>query len=90
MISLLSILIAAITAAAAGTLVTVIAWRELANPLLLNDDFMPAVSVGDAVCLIAGARAAGRCWLYRPGPGTAGPPAVAGGLTAFFANVIIL
>lgn len=79
-----------LAAAAVGTLLAVTAWRVLANAFSLNEDFMPAVSVGDAVCLIAGAlppavvasvdRELGRRFL----------PALAGGLVAFIANVIIL
>lgn len=45
---------APLVAAAAGTFVLVVAWRLVANALSLNDDFMPAVSVGDVVCLLAG------------------------------------
>ena len=76
--------------ATAGTLVLVIAWRLLANVLSLNDDFMPAVSIGDAGCLLAGglppllAAAAN-----RPVPPLV-LPAVTGALVAFIVNVIIL
>jgi hypothetical protein len=61
--------------------------REAAS---LNEGFMPAVSVGDAVCRIAGA---------LPGAVVASVdrelrrrvlPALAGGLAAFIANLIIL
>lgn len=77
-----------LAAAAAGTLLAVIAWRILANAL--NEDFMPAISVGDAVCLIAGALPpAVVASVYRE-LGRRALPAVAGGLVAFIANVIIL
>lgn len=33
-------------AAAAGTLLAVIAWRILANVFFLNEDFLPAIRVG--------------------------------------------
>ena len=40
--------------AAIGTFLLVIAWRALANVFALNADFMPAVSIGDGGCFIAG------------------------------------
>jgi hypothetical protein len=79
-----------LAAAAAGTLVAVIAWRVLANALFLNEDFMPAVSVGDAVCLIAGALPAAVAASVERELGRRALPALAGGLAAFIANVIIL
>ncbi|WAH95285.1 hypothetical protein [Arthrobacter sp. MMS18-M83] len=79
-----------LVAAAAGTLVAVIAWRVLANILLLNEDFMPAVSVGDAVCLIAGGLPpAVVAVLDRSLPRKAAP-VLAGALVAFIVNVVIL
>lgn len=77
-------------AAAAGTLVTVIAWRVVANILVLNEDFMPAVSVGDAVCLIAGALPpAIVASVHRSLPRKAAP-VLAGAVVAFIVNVVIL
>jgi len=79
-----------LSAAAAGTLVAVIAWRVLANALSLNEDFMPALSMGDAVCLLAGALPpAVVASVDRDLPRRA-LPALAGGLAAFIANVVIL
>lgn len=74
-----------LTAAAAGTPVAVMAWPVLANALFLNEDFMPAVSVGDAMCLLAGALppASVDRELRRRAL-----PALAGGLAAFIANGI--
>ncbi|GAA5195419.1 hypothetical protein GCM10023346_25310 [Arthrobacter gyeryongensis] len=77
-------------AAAAGTLVAVIAWRVAANILLLNEDFMPAVSVGDAVCLIAGALPPAVVVFVDRDLGRRALPVLTGGLVAFIANVIIL
>ncbi|WP_434612583.1 hypothetical protein [Arthrobacter sp. A5] len=73
-----------------GALLAVILWRLIANALSLNEDFMPAVSVGDVGCLIAGALAPG----VVAAAGRALPhqvlPALAGGLAAIVVNVIIL
>lgn len=63
-----------LAAAAAGTLVAVISWRVLANALLLNEDFMPAISVGDAVVPYRRGPAAGRRCLRRLGTGAPRPP----------------
>ncbi|HEY8701680.1 MAG TPA: hypothetical protein VIM08_12110 [Arthrobacter sp.] len=79
-----------LAAAAAGTLVAVIAWRVLANVMSLNEDFMPAVSVGDAVCLLAGALPPAAVAAVDRELGRRILPALAGGLVAFIVNVIIL
>ncbi|UUL75548.1 hypothetical protein NG819_15295 [Pseudarthrobacter sp. Fe7] len=79
-----------LAAAAGGTLVAVIAWRVLANAMSLNEDFMPTVSVGDAVCLIAGALPPAVVASVDRELGRRALPALAGGLVAFIANVIIL
>jgi hypothetical protein len=79
-----------LAAAAAGTLVAVIAWRVLANALSLNEDFMPAVSVGDAVCLFAGGLPPAVVASVDRELGRRALPALAGALVAFIANVIIL
>lgn len=68
----------------------VIAWRVAANILLLNEDFMPAVSVGDAVCLIAGALPPAVVVFVDRDLGRRALPVLTGGLVAFIANVIIL
>jgi hypothetical protein len=80
-----------LSAAALGALVLIIVWRVVCNLLGLNGDFIPAISVGDAVCLLVGALAplaialggrvsAERRWL----------PALVGGIVAFVVNVVIL
>ena len=76
---------------ALGSLVLIIAWRFVCNQLGLNADPIPAISVGDAVCLFFGALAplavafsgrvpAQRRWI----------PALVGGIAAFVINVVIL
>jgi hypothetical protein len=77
--------------AALGALVLIIAWRFACNQLGLNADPIPAISVGDAACLLFGALAplavafsgrvpAQRRWI----------PALVGGIAAFVINVAIL
>jgi hypothetical protein len=79
-----------VAVAAMATLLAVVAWRLAANALSLNGDFMPAISVGDAVCLLAGGippavlAALDRTLPRKP------LPAIAGALAAFLANVIVL
>ena len=77
--------------AAIGTFLLIIAWRTLANVFAFNADFMPAVSIGDSGCLIAGSLIpylTGR----STGLTTAGlvVPALTGGLVGFIINVVIL
>lgn len=80
-----------LVAAAVLALVLVVVWRALSNLLGLNGDYLPAVSVGDTACLVAGAlgpaviAVAGRV----PDQGR-WVPAVVGGLVGFFVNVVIL
>src|SRR5262249_21457577 len=80
-----------LAAAAVLTFVLIVVWRRISNLLGLNGDYIPAVSVGDTVCLAAGALGpaviavnqhmpALRRWL----------PAIAGGLVGFGVNVVIL
>jgi hypothetical protein len=67
------------------------AWRALANLASLNQDFMPAVSIGDVGCLVAGSAAPyllGRIqsvsrWQRQV-------PVVVGALVGFVVNVVIL
>ena len=77
--------------AAVSAFVLIVLWRWISNLVGLNEDFGPLVSVGDAVCLVAGAlgpaiiAAAGRTpaslrWV----------PPVAGGTVGFVVNVVIL
>lgn len=79
-----------LAAAAVGTLLAVIAWRILANAMSLNEDFMPAVSVADAVCLIAGALPPAVVASVDKELPQRALPALAGGPAAFIANIIIL
>lgn len=77
--------------AATGSCLLIIAWRVLANALALNADFMPAVSIGDSGCLIAGSLipyVVGRS--ARTAAGALVTPAVVGGLVGFVMNVVIL
>jgi hypothetical protein len=80
-----------LAAAAVLTFILIVVWRGISNLLGLNGNYIPAVSVGDTVCLAAGALGpaavavgqrlpALRRWL----------PAVAGGLVGFVVNVLIL
>lgn len=81
----------AATAAAIGSFALLIAWRSVANALSLNADFIPAISVGDCGCLVAGgtipyllARRTpnGKAHLYVP--------AIVGAIVGFVTNVVIL
>jgi len=76
--------------AGAGTLMLVVLWRLGANALGLNDDFLPAVSVGDAGCLIAGGLPPTVVALMNRGLPHRAVPAIAGALAAFVINVVIL
>lgn len=76
--------------AGAGTLVLVVLWRLIANALGLNDDFLPAVSAGDAGCLIAGGLPPAVMAVKNRGLPHRAVPAVAGALAAFVINVVIL
>ncbi len=80
-----------LAAATVVAFILIVVWRAISNLLGLNGDYVPAVSVGDTVCLAAGALgpaavAAGqrlpalRRWL----------PAIIGGLVGFAVNVLIL
>lgn len=76
-----------------GASIAVLGWRLMSNLWGLNDDFMPAVSVGDVVCLAAGGLppalvAAARRRLV-PGGGVVAVVAV-GAVVAFVVNVGIL
>lgn len=76
--------------AAIGAFLLIIAWRTLANFLALNADFMPAVSIGDSGCLIAGSLIP--YIVGRSGAVSASRtlPAVGGALIGFVINVVIL
>lgn len=80
-----------ILASAFGALVLIIAWRALSNLLGLNDDFLPAVSVGDLGCLLFGALAPLAVGSSRVVPARRHwVPAMAGALIGFVVNVVIL
>ena len=78
-------------AAAVGSLLLIVGWRLAANSLHLNQDFVPAVSVADALCLLFGALSpivvATRSRLPTS---SAWIPAVVGGLAGFLINIVIL
>ena len=77
--------------AALGALALVIAWRLACNLLNLNGDFVPAISVGDVICLLVGALAPLAIALWgRVPPDRRWIPALVGGVVAFIVNVVIL
>ena len=47
--------LAALTAAAMASVALIVIWRAISNLAGLNGDYVPAVSAGDTVCLVAGA-----------------------------------
>ncbi|QDG88132.1 hypothetical protein [Pseudarthrobacter sp. NIBRBAC000502770] len=71
-------------------MLAVTAWRVLANAFSLNEAFIPAVSVADAVCLIAGALPPAVVASVDRELRRRTLPALAGGPVAFIVNVIIL
>jgi hypothetical protein len=89
--------LAGIGAAALSSFLLIVVWRAISNLLGLNGDYIPAVSVGDTVCLIAGALGpAATAFLPRFGQpdGTSAwrtwLPAAVGGIAGFLINVVIL
>lgn len=46
---------AALAAAVLSSFALIVVWRVISNVAGLNGDYVPAVSVGDTVCLVAGA-----------------------------------
>ncbi|WP_413250185.1 hypothetical protein [Sinomonas flava] len=76
--------------AAAGVFVAVLGWRLLANVLGLNEDYLPAVSVADTVCLLAGGLPPALvAAATRPLPRRAWAVG-AGAAAAFIVNVVVL
>jgi hypothetical protein len=76
---------------AAGAFALILVWRGVSNLFGLNVDFLPAVSIGDTGCLVAGALAPlaitrfaavseQRRWV----------PALVGGVVGLSVNVVIL
>lgn len=92
--------LAATAAAALSSLALIVVWRALSNLAGLNGDYVPAISVGDTVCLVAGALGPAVV-TYLPffGQSTAASgvggwsrwlPMVVGGIVGFVINVVIL
>lgn len=78
------------TVAAALSVLFVVSWRLTSNALRLNDDFVPAVSLGDLGCLVVGALGPGMVAYRHPDLVRPLPMVVTGALAAFIANVVIL
>ncbi len=77
--------------AAVGALVLILVWRGISNLFGLNGDFVPAISVGDTGCLVAGALAPLAVALLGRDPAQRRwVPVVAGGAVGFLVNVVIL
>lgn len=79
-----------LVAAALGAFVLVIVWRLVCNALGLNEDFLPAVSVGDAGCLLAGGIPPAAVSAAVPRSPRTGVVILVGALAAFVVNVVIL
>ncbi len=79
-----------LVATAVGTFVLVVVWRLVSNALNLNEDFMPAISVGDAVCLLAGGLPPAAVSAALPKMPRKGVVILVGALAAFVVNVVIL
>ena len=80
-----------IAAGAVLAFVLILVWRGLSNLLGLNGDYVPAVSVGDTVCLVAGALGPAAIVVTSRVPDQGRwVPAVAGGVVGFVVNVVIL
>ncbi len=80
-----------LAAAAVLAFVIIVIWRGISNTLGLNGDYIPAVSVGDTVCLAAGALGPAAVGVSQRVPALRRwLPAVVGGLVGFAVNVLIL
>ncbi|AMM32930.1 hypothetical protein SA2016_2261 [Sinomonas atrocyanea] len=75
---------------AAGVFAAVVGWRLLANVWLLNEDFMPAVSVGDVICLIAGGLPPALVAAAMRPLARTSLVVAAGTVVAFLVNVVVL
>jgi hypothetical protein len=81
----------AVLAASLGALALIVAWRALSNLLGLNGDFVPAVSMGDVLCVVAGAAIPAAIGATRLVPDRRRwVSALAGGLVGLLVNVVIL
>lgn len=78
-----------VIAASALSFVSIIIWRGISNALNLNADYMPAVSIGDTGCLLFGAVGPLVVAAFRKRRDVWWP-ALAGSVTAFIVNVVIL
>jgi hypothetical protein len=78
-----------IAAVAAGVLVAVGGWRVLADVWSLNEDFLPAISVGDLVCLLAGGLPPAVALAAKPLPHPVRVTLV-GATAALLVNVIVV
>ena len=77
--------------AAIGSALLIGLWRWLANLWQLNADFLPLVSVVDALCLLAGALPPAIAALFLPAHTKARwAPIMVGGVGGFIINVVIL
>lgn len=92
--------LAATAAAALSSFALIVVWRALSNLAGLNGDYVPAVSVGDTVGLVAGALGPAVV-AYLPlfgqttvtswaGGWSRWLPAAVGGIVGFVINVVIL
>ena len=80
----------ALASAAAGVFVAVLGWRLLANLWSLNEDYLPAISVADTVCLLVGGLPPALvAAAMRPLPHRLWVVA-AGAAAAFVVNVVVL
>jgi hypothetical protein len=80
-----------VLSSAVGAFLVILAWRGLCNLVGLNGDFVPAVSIGDAGCLVAGALAPFAVARFARVPDQRRwvPPVVAA-VIGFLVNVLIL
>ena len=76
--------------AAIGSFVLIVAWRAACNGFQLNQDFLPAISVGDLGCLLFGATPSAAALLVRTSQRLSWLPALVEGLAGFVVNVVIL
>lgn len=70
--------LAPLAAAALSSFALIVVWRAISNLAGLNGDFLPAVSVGDTGCLVAGALGPAVVARLRRAPTEADGPAAAG------------
>jgi hypothetical protein len=76
--------------AAVMAFILIVVWRWISNIFSLNGDYLPAVSTGDTVCLVAGALGPAALATVSSSLKQRWVPAVVGGVVAFIVNVAIL